>query len=184
MEQLIIIVDSPTEIVKDNDGKTIALIDNEALEVIVYVGGASTLSGLYDTNVSSIVNHDFIVYDTATKKWINLSASVLDLATQTSVNNVTNDLNTHILDSTNPHMVTAAQTLALPLAGGTMDEGAVINSNAVMDNTGIGHIFDTVNAAGSAGDKLASFKTNNVEKLNLSLKPSSRGGADNLVIKS
>jgi len=129
MEQLIIIVDSPTEITKDNDGNTIALIDNEALEVIVSVGGgggSSTLEDLTDTNITAPANEDFLVWDTASSKWINLSAGVLDLATQTSVNNVANDLNTHILDDTNPHMVTAAQVQALPLAGGTMDAAATI----------------------------------------------------------
>jgi len=129
MEQLIIIVDSPTEITKDNDGNTIALIDYEALEVIVSVGGgggSSTLEDLTDTNITAPANEDFLVWDTASSKWINLSAGVLGLATQTSVNNVANDLNTHILDGANPHMVTAAQVQALPLAGGTMDAAANI----------------------------------------------------------
>lgn len=128
--QTLILIDSDTEIINNNNnGETIALVNDNALEVIVSMGGASGASNLVDlldTNITAPANEDFLVWDLASNKWINLSAGVLGLATQTSVNNVANDLNTHILDDTNPHMVTASQVQALPLAGGTMDAAANI----------------------------------------------------------
>lgn len=128
--QTLILIDSDTEIINNNNnGETIALVNDNALEVIVSMGGASGASNLVDlldTNITAPANEDFLVWDLASNKWVNLSAGVLGLATQTSVNNVANDLNTHILDTLNPHMVTAAQVQALPLAGGTMDAAANI----------------------------------------------------------
>ena len=151
------IVDASVTVEIGNTTHEVEIADNE-VSVDVGAGGISTLAALLDVTITSIADDDLIVWDSASSRFVNLSYSEAGLATAA-------DLQTHIIDNTNPHSVTASQVGALPLAGGTMVEAAAIafTDHVILNSGGAtqGFLFNTSNdVLDTDGDVLIDIQNN------------------------
>lgn len=169
-------------------------ISTQTIEVLeTNVGGLSTIFGASDTNFSSLADNDFVVWDAATLKFINLSFGSLESAIDHD--NILNvgiashdDIDLHIGDISNPHSVTAAQVAALALDGSGTMTGAVVSSvgthkSTVIDGAAaVAFDFDTTNLIGNSAAttnaaKLLRLRSGGVEWLSLKNRNSSAPNA-------
>lgn len=165
----------------DIEGQVSESVDISTQEIEVLetnVGGLSTIAGASDTNFTSLLNNDLVVWDLASSKFINLAFSSFESAIDhLNILNVGiashDDIDLHIGDISNPHSVTAAQVAALALNGSGTMTGAIASSvgtftSSVADGaSAVAYRLNSLNALTTAGSKLISLENNSVEKFSI-----------------